>query len=333
MPAHIGELPKALHAEEILQEVLKHYVGVLSPTELARVDEWWGTKQAPEAIIFCTNSTRKIIMFALLAKMMMDLSRGIKIKVEDYFPHTADKPHNIWLAENVANGDGALKIGTPTLFAVIHGVQLWVQPTTGESEKNDQPFIEAAAKAIHGRTELLKHLPHELEGKRLVLVSADTVEHVTLPNGERKSHGKPVKEQQYPHQYPSESPIEYANRIEEFNTRYIQEGYPVGAEVEHIVAVAFFGLVSQTLQSDKMNFGVLQTRYTVVPGMLDKVKIDPYAGGAGITQQIEEIFKGMNDVERIALLCQIMGAPLMPILEMIKSALPERGVDQFLDSE
>lgn len=329
MPEHIGKLPQTWNADKILQEVLQHYVGVLSPIELQQMGEWWGTKQVPEIIVFCTNSTRKAIMFALLAKMAMDVEAGIEINVEDYFPHTEEEPLNAWLTTNVANGDGALKIGQPLFIGHFFGVQMWIQPTKGESEKNDQPSIEATSKAMHGREEWLRYASEELKGKKTVLVGVDTVEHVTLPDGGRKIHGKPIKDQRYPHQEFEESAKDFAARIDAFHKQYIEEGYPVGAEVEHLVAVAFYALAAQTIQGDRVVQELLPTRYTVSPNMFDAAKIDPYAGGAGLTQQVVELFSEMSETQRIAMFCQIMGAPLVPILEMIRNALPEKGVDPF----
>ena len=38
---------------------------------------------------------------------------------------------------------------------------MWIQPTKGESEKNDQPLIEATSKATHGREEWLTYVSEE----------------------------------------------------------------------------------------------------------------------------------------------------------------------------
>lgn len=330
MPKHIGELPKEFSAEQILQHVLQHY-GALTSTNLREVEQWWGTKQAPEVIVLCSNSTRKAIMFALLAKMYTDIQAGTFTCIEDYFPHNTEEPFNRWFGGNVANGDGSLKNGEPHYIGSFFGVQLWVQPTRGEGSKNEQPMIEAAVKAAHGRTEWEKHVPEALKGKRTVFVGADTVEHVTLPNGKKVSHGKPSKHPEYPHMGMGEDPVEFAQNVNTFHEKYIKDGYPIGAEVEHVVAVAFFAHTAGTLTTEKIESGILPTRYTVEEGMLKGAVIDPDAGGAGLTQQLEIIFQGMDAKQRIAMLCQIMGAPLMPILEMIKRMTPEQDMREDVE--
>ncbi|MBI5151036.1 MAG: hypothetical protein HZA34_00490 [Candidatus Pacebacteria bacterium] len=324
------EIDPSLDGRGALATYLKYYVGIegndealLQLTEEAGAkDEFWGDKKPPKALIFCSSSTRKAMMLASLIEFLSNAQYKGVDDFSDLFPQTREVPLYKWFAQYVTNGDGSLAMGEPIYLGTIYGVQIWVQPTSGETKKNEMPAVEAMNKATNGLKHFLEHAPEALKRVAAVCLSGDTAEHVKKPNGEEVTLGKPINMEGFP----DKNEDDYAERVAQFCQAFIQENYAPHAIISHLAGLAAVPAMTGVLAGDHASSIVEKLTYEIYNAPdLAVINIDVQAGGGAVTQQYVtneyEPYRSLSPYDKMRLVCYIMGAQLYQTLDWLRTEL------------
>ncbi len=151
--------------------------------------QYWGVElnsQLPDKVVIASSSLRKAILLfwqinnfnfkmqpPFLANPLPDdlIQAGLAGKYLDF---------QTKIEEYIRNGDGVLK--QPISLGYLHGVELIVHPTNGESHHNDDPTGESKNKIADIRSHF---------GPRTWIFASDTVGTITNSGQDLGSHGKP----------------------------------------------------------------------------------------------------------------------------------------------
>lgn len=284
---------------------------------------YWGL-QPPKEIWFASQSVRKALMAAWLSQAYEDGAvDDPNAELSDYFPVERAEDLKQWFMNNVSNGDGAMPIGTMINIGEWHGVPIVGVAASGESHKNNDPRLEAIAKANYVRV-----YPIEPEESDVVVVAGDTIERVGV---DQHSYGKPSKEPDYPKQQPNESEQAFAERLQRYQQDYIEKRFLPGQFVQHIVgmcAIAILG-VDTTVTSE------LTLRYKVPEHMPSDIKIDPDSASGGLTQELvlrSREFEALTELQKAVVISEIMGMPYLAFMELAKEAQKKRGARFTFDA-
>ncbi|HKY74163.1 MAG TPA: hypothetical protein VJ246_02540 [Patescibacteria group bacterium] len=293
------------------------HAGVDSERASATPDfSYWGL-HPPKEVWFASQSVRKALMAAWLSRAYQEKAGDDpQAKLHDYFPVEKAEDLKQWFMDNVSNGDGALPLETMVDIGEWHGVPVIGVAASGESHKNNDPRLEAIAKANYVRV-----YPVEPEESDVIVVAGDTIERVGV---DQHSYGKPSKEPDYPKQQPGESDADFAAKLQRYEQTYIEKRFLPGQFVQHIVgmcAIAMLG-VDTTVTSE------LVLRYKIPEHMPNDIHIDPDSASGGLTQELvlrSREFAVLTELQKAVIISEIMGMPYLAFMEMAKDAQKKRG--------
>jgi len=276
---------------------------------------YWGILP-PEKIYIATQSLRKALMVAWILAILNDKECGqLQQDLTHYLPISMPEQLKFWFMANISNGDGAIPLGTELFCGLWRGVQVWIVASGGESPKNNNPELEAMAKALNAE----RYLDPEVAAQSVVIAS-DTVEEFGDPP---KRHGKPLNDLSYPRKKEGEDDESYQARIEQYNQKYIDDFFHQGELVTHMVSLFAIGLMGFDTQAKE----TIRLSYKV-PENKEGLVVDPESGGAGLTQQFlirSEQVQNMTPMDVFLKYCQVMGLPLLRMLELAKKVVQEKG--------
>ncbi|MBT7497747.1 hypothetical protein HN662_05430 [Candidatus Woesearchaeota archaeon] len=243
-------------------------------------DEFWGGNH-PKEIILATGSTRKSLM-------MSRVLNGIEI------PLDKTMAFQDFLVGAIHNGDGSLE--EKTLLGEFHGVPVFAESAApGETEGNN-PQQEAKNKAYW-----LADQPQYQDGDYL-FISTDTVDFVDLNKDGKLSEGehglgKPMNHPKYPTENKLmglESNIlrsigEQIHKWQKtnFDRKYIEENFELGADLVHTNAIAIVELLANGEQElFEVWEAIIQS--SLDSNFFDTNKVNPDQGGGGASQQNQD---------------------------------------------
>lgn len=243
------------------------------------VEAFWGARK-PDTLVIATSSVRKTAMVELLRLFEQNREIPSQFSVAEV-PFTVDEEHlKIFQQEifAVRNGDGELT--APLFLGELDGVEVWVQPSDGETDSN-----EAAQEAVNKARAVLPLLETQQRyaGKKIWVVATDIVGSSSLWDHHVLAHdpearvpfplGKPVngaKRGEFDADFAVTDPTDPV-----FRTEYVRNILAPGTELLHSSGVVIID------EHGEEHVCQLDLPHAVIPEDIAELSVNLEAGLAG----------------------------------------------------